>query len=88
MSPTFVPDPPHLRLLCLTSSETTITMVVCTSKTEVQRVLCDRPGHSVHSRDPRILADLPWNGIAVLLPVQTRRFFGGNQAGTRSIVTE
>jgi transposase len=88
MSPTLIPDPTQLHLLCLTASSTTITMVVSTKTTTAPCPLCQRSSGRRHSRYHRTLADLPWNGIAVQIRLQTRRFFCDNDACQRRIFTE
>jgi transposase len=88
MSPALVPDPAHLRLLCLTATDAVITMVVSTKATEASCPLCRRSSRRLHSRYQRTLADLPWNGLAVQIRLQTRRFFCDTEACERRIFTE
>src|SRR5690349_18453777 len=88
MSPALVPDPARLRLVCLTASETAITMVVCTKAAKAPCPRCGQASHRAHSRYQRTLADLPWNGWAVQIRLQARRFFCDNRACERHIFTE
>lgn len=88
MSPTLVPDPTCLRLLCLTATDNVITMVVSTKAQEASCPLCRQPSSRHHSRYQRTLADLPWNNVAVQVRLQTRRFFCDNAACERRIFTE
>lgn len=88
MSPALVPDPARLRLVCLTASDVTITMVVCTKAAEAPCPRCGQASHRTHSRYQRTLADLPWNGLAVQVRLQARRFFCDNRACERRIFTE
>lgn len=88
MSPTLVPDPTQLRLVCLTASPTAITMIVSTKATTTPCPLCQQPSGRRHSRYQRTLADLPWNGIAVQIRLQTRRLFCENDTCQRRIFTE
>lgn len=88
MPPTLVPDPTHLRLACLTATDSDITMVVFTRATEAACPLCHRPSSRLHSRYQRTLADVPWTGIMVRLRLHARRFFCDNAACRRRIFTE
>lgn len=49
---------------------------------------CGAATDRVHSRDLRILGDLPWHGSAVQICLQTRRFFCRQSACPRRIFTE
>lgn len=88
MSPALVPDPAQLRLVCLTASDVAITMVVRTKAAEAPCPRCGQASHRAHSRYQRTLADLPWNGLAVQIRLQARRFFCDNRACERRIFTE
>lgn len=88
MSPTLVPDPTQLHLVCRTAFQTAITMVLSIKATKASCPLCQQPSSRRHSRYQRTLADLPWNGIAVQIRLQTRRFFCDNAACQRRIFTE
>lgn len=45
------------------------------SRTTVACPACGVWASRVHSRYPRTLADLPWQGLAVVLVLEARRFF-------------
>ncbi len=53
---------------------------------------CNRPARGVnsyqHSRFVRGAADLPWQGVAVRLQLQARRFFCLNDSGQQQIFSE
>jgi transposase len=88
MSTVLLPDPTQLCLICLSVSETLITMVVSTTSQEALCPLCRRCSRRVHSRYQRALADLPWSGVAVRLRLHVRRFFCDNVACRRRVFTE
>jgi hypothetical protein len=85
MPPTLVPDTNQLGLICLTASGAVITMVVCTTRTEAPCPLCQQPSRRPHSRYQRTLADLPWQGVAVIdtimWPPRPGNSFKGTLAG-------
>ena len=88
VSTALLPDPMQLRLICLSASETVITVAVSTTGQEARCPRCQRPSSRVHSRYQRILADLPWGGVAVRLCLHARRFFCDDVACERHIFTE
>jgi len=88
MSPTLLPDPTQLRLLCLIATDERITVDVCPKAVTANCPLCGQPSERVHSRYRRSLADLPRSGLAVCLRLHARRFFCGNHACNRRIFTE
>jgi transposase len=49
---------------------------------------CDTMARRVHSRYQRTLADLPWQGLAVTLVLETRRFFCEDGGCVRRIFAE
>jgi transposase len=49
---------------------------------------CHTPSRRVHSRYLRKLADLPWQGIPVLIQLQSRRFFCLDVACPRRVFTQ
>nr|WP_089409093.1 ISL3 family transposase [Granulicella rosea] len=49
---------------------------------------CGTSSQKVHSRYNRRLADLPWDGVPVLIHLQTRRFFCVEPACPRKVFTE
>ena len=49
---------------------------------------CGTPSRKVHSRYVRRLADLPWNGVPVVIRLQSRRFFCLEPGCRRRVFTE
>jgi len=49
---------------------------------------CSHPSQRVHSRYPRTLLDLPWQGNAVRIALNVRKFFCDNQECERRIFAE
>src|SRR5215472_7000131 len=64
----------RLHLAQMTASSHDITMVFRTTALSALCPLCAQPSRRVHSRYLRILADLPWQGVAVRWVLQIRRF--------------
>ena len=83
-----LPGPAELRLDHLLSDAQSITIVITTARSAAPCPACHRPSTRVHSRYTRLLADLPWNGMAVRLRLHTRRFFCSSMTCSRRIFTE
>jgi transposase len=71
---TLLADPDAIRLVCIRTSPSTITLVIKTKAVQANCPGCHRTSSRIHSRYIRRAADLPWHGIAVMLEVHTRRF--------------
>src|SRR2546421_603137 len=52
-----------------------VTIALASSRPAVACPACGSPSQRVHSRYRRTLADLPWQGLAVQLDLEVRRFF-------------
>jgi transposase len=65
-----------------------ILMVVRTARDQASCPLCRTASGRVHSRYLRKLDDLPWEGIAVRVQLQTRRFFCVKSECSQIIFTE
>jgi transposase/DNA-binding CsgD family transcriptional regulator len=65
-----------------------IAVTLISSRTIVACPACGALATRVHSRYPRTLADLPWQGLAVSLVLQVRRFFCDRAACPRRIFAE
>jgi hypothetical protein len=63
-----------LHLEALVADAERITVVVTTRGEAACCLDCGRPSRHLHSRRRRHLADLPWQGLAVCLDLQLRRF--------------
>lgn len=85
---TILPDPSCLKLLELKADTSSITATVTTTAPTASCPVCQRSSTHAHSRDARHLADLPWQGVAVRLVLQVRKFFCNNPACARQIFTE
>jgi transposase len=83
-----LPDTAELRLDHLISETTSLTIVVETIRESVPCPDCHQPTRRIHSRYTRLLADLPWNGVAVRLRVLTRKFFCSSLSCPRQVFTE
>jgi transposase len=74
-TPTFLPDPDQLELVCLCAEHATITAIVRTRASGSCCPRCGRRAERVQSRYVRHPADLPWHGVAMRLELHVRRFF-------------
>jgi transposase len=80
---------PHLLQLDRIVSQTDhILLVVHSIQAPVRCPKCERISSHLHSRYERLLADLPWEGVAVQLKLQTRRFFCDNESCAQQIFCE
>jgi len=83
-----VPDPAHLHLLRLAVEAKGIVAHATTIAPQAPCPMCRQPSARVHSHYVRRVADLPWQGVAVSLELQVRRFFCDNAACRRQIFVE
>lgn len=81
-------DPQALALESVTSKDTQVVLVVKTIPTVAPCPKCHQSSSRVHSRYERKVADLPWQGVTVLIQLLTRRFFCTNQTCVRRIFCE
>jgi len=72
---TLLPDAVELQLELLKFDSETIILIVRASRREARCLTCHQQSRRVHSHYKRKLADLPWNGIPVMVRLRTRRFF-------------
>jgi transposase len=72
---TLVPDADALHLEALVADDRGITVVVATTGETAACPDCGQPSARQHSRRRRTVADLPWQGLAVRLDRQLRRFY-------------
>jgi transposase len=63
-----------MRLDCIRPAKEAIALVVRTVAANARCPRCHRTSSRVHSRYRRLIADLPWHGVAVTLVLYTRRF--------------
>ena len=81
-------DPDVLSLERIDLTGETVILEVSACRPCVPCPGCQEPSSSIHSHYQRIPQDLPWQGVAVKLKVQTRRFFCCNSACLRRIFCE
>jgi transposase len=80
---------PHLLQLDRIVSQTDhILLVVHSIQAPVRCPKCTNVSSHLHSRYERTLADLPWEGVAVQIKLQARRFFCENDACRQQIFCE
>ncbi len=85
---TVVPDPAVVTLEEIVADDSRITLVVRTRRERACCPLCGAPASRVHSQYTRQLQDLPCQGLAVNLRLQTRRWFCDNPRCERRVFTE
>lgn len=85
---TLLPDATELQLHCLKFELDTVVLIVRTVRREAVCPCCHQPSRRPHSHYERRLADLPWNGIPVLVKLRTRRFFCDTGGCGQRIFTE
>lgn len=86
--PTILPDPTHLHLDHIRLDAAVITLVVAGKDEHAPCPLCGQLADRVHSHYVRMLADLPWNGVAVRLQLTVRRFLCETETCRRRIFAE
>jgi len=85
---TLLPDADALHLEELVADADAITVVVTTRGTTARCPDCGEPSAQRHSRKRRRIADLPWQGLAVCLDRQLRRFYCRTPTCARRTFTE
>ncbi len=88
MAKTLVPDAAALHLEEMYTEGEAIVLVATATSTATCCPGCDHATSRVHSRYRRTVADLPWQGLAVRLELQVRRWFCTNPACARRIFAE
>ena len=80
-----VPNTAEVALVCLRAKDGAIEMDLRTCRSSSTCPACGTASRQVHSRYRRRLADLPWEGLPVVILLQTRKFFCvGDRCGKRS----
>src|SRR5512135_1865844 len=87
-SPTLLPDASCVQLVRLEADEQSFIVLVAATSSGALCPRCQCRCESIHSRYTRVVADLPWAGIAVRLKLHVRRFFCRNQEWKGPIFTE
>ena len=85
---TLVPDIAEVELVSLGRVAGMIEMRLKTCHASAICASCGTSSRKVHSRYIRRLADLPWDGVPVLIRLQTRRFFCLEPGCRRKVFTE
>jgi len=85
---TLIPDTSEVALLFLRPRDGAIQIVLQADREFSVCPDCNSASRRVHSRYCRKLADLPWEGIPVVLQLQVRRFFCMAEGCPRRIFTE
>jgi len=85
---TLIPDTSEVALLFLRPKDGAIQIVLRADREFSVCPSCHTVSRRVHSRYSRRLADLPWEGIPVLLQLQVRRFFCVTEGCPQRIFTE
>lgn len=81
-------DPTSIRLEKIVQLDSSLTLVVRTTRAQAECPRCHRPSSRVHSYYTRTVADLPWHGVAVKLELRTRRFRCKNSLCTKRVFCE
>jgi len=82
---TLLADPEAIRVEKIIPDDSSLTLVVKTTRTQAECPRCHRSSARVHSYYTRTVADLPWHGVAVRLHLRTRRFRCQNSLCTKRI---
>jgi transposase len=85
---TLLADPEAIRLEKIVSDISSLTLVVSATRAEAECPRCHHPSSRVHSHYIRLVADLPWHGIAVRLNLRARRFRCKNSLCTKRVFCE
>jgi transposase len=85
---TLLPDADAVRLETLVADGDAITVVVTTRGDTARCPDCGAESAHLHSRKRRRLTDLPWQGLAVRLDLQLRRFYCRTPTCARRTFTE
>jgi transposase len=81
-------DPTAICLEKIIQHHCSLTLVVKATRAEAACPRCHRPSTRVHSYYTRMVADLPWHGVAIQLHLHTRRFRCRNSLCTKRIFCE
>jgi transposase len=85
---TLLADPEAIHLEKIVPDQSSLTLVVRTTRPQAECPGCHRLSTRVHSYYVRKVADLPWHGVAVRLHLRTRRFRCKNSLCTKRIFCE
>ena len=85
---TLVPDIAEVELVSLGRVAGAIEMQLKSCRASATCPACGTSSRKVHSRYKRRLADLPWDGVPVVIQLETRRFFCVEPGCRRKVFTE
>lgn len=88
MAQTLLADPTLIRVQYARPRDDLITLAVRTTSLDCLCPRCHKPSRAVHSRYALRVADLPWQGVSVILELHTRRFRCLNSLCPRLIFCE
>lgn len=89
MRQALLPDQEEVTLESLTTTASSgVLMMLRTLRPEVACPSCGTLSRRVHSRYLRAIADLPWEGVSVMIRLRTRRFFCADDGCTKRIFVE
>jgi transposase len=89
MRQALLPDQEEVTLESLTTTASSgVLMMLRASRPEVACPSCGTLSRRVHSRYLRAIADLPWEGISVMIRLRTRRFFCADDGCPKRIFVE
>ena len=83
-----VPNTAEVALVCLRPQGGAIQMQLRTCRPSSTCPACGTASHRVHSRYSRRMADLPWEGLPVVILLESRKFFCDAANCRRRIFTE
>lgn len=85
---TLLADPDSIRLEAFISEESLIVLRVCVVQKQSKCPLCQTDSKSLHGHYTRLIADLPWHGVAIRLKLHTRKFRCRNEFCRRKVFCE
>lgn len=81
-------DPAVLRLEKIVAEKSCLTIIVSSVQRQAKCPLCNQYSRKKHSSYLRRVADLPWQGVPVLLRLAVHKFFCSNESCRRKVFTE
>ena len=85
---TLLADPAAIRLEAFVSEESLIVLRVRVVQKQPKCPLCQTDSKSLHSHYVRLVADLPWHGVAISLELHSRKFRCRNEVCRRKVFCE
>ena len=88
LATTLLPPGAGLRVEQISTTDQPIELTLTTTTPTARCPVCTTVATRIHSRYTRMLADLPWGGVAVRIALQVRKFFCPVAACPRRIFAE